>query len=125
MTPEQALGYEATERTRYRVKITITEGRDPCTPGTITIAGTRTLIDAQKAYIAVREESWLGGSQFGEGHVLDEYGQHIARISYNGRLWGPLPWTPGTAAVAEAPDATTAAPEFAAAFRISQSLMEA
>lgn len=123
-TPEEALNYPASERTRYRVKIEIHAGREPCTPGTITIAGTRTLIDTQLAYMLVRDESGLGGSQFGSGEVYDEQGQHIARISYNGRLWAPVEWSVESVAIAEAPPRDGPPPEFGAGFKTNRALME-
>lgn len=79
--------YAADERTRYSVLIEV--------EGEITALRHMLTLDAcQRAYIDLRETSTLGASSFGEGNVFDEMGQHIARISYNGRLWEPLPWNP-------------------------------
>ena len=103
--PEHAIGYQIEPTTRFKVRYQTYEGRDPVTnPGVKWIKHQATLTDCQIAYIAAREASWLGGSQFGDGDVFDQYGQHIARISYNGRLWAPLAWAPGHRPIAEAPD---------------------
>lgn len=123
-TPEEALNYPSTERTRFTVHIEIHPGRDGCVPGKITLAHLRSLTDAQLAYAAIREESWLGGSQFGDGLVYDEMGQNIARISYNGRIWGPLPWHPKAQPVGEAPALDAPAPQFGAAFTPAPFLTE-
>lgn len=57
----------------------------------------------QRIYASLRDESGLGASRFGEGEIFDQFGQYVARISYNARLWSPLPWTPGVEPWAEAP----------------------
>lgn len=57
----------------------------------------------QRIYISLRDESGLGASQFGTGQIFDEQGQYIAQVSYNGRLWPALPWTPNLKPLAEAP----------------------
>jgi hypothetical protein len=67
------------------------------------------LEEAQRGYIALRDRTGYGASQFGFGEVFDEAGQLVATVSYNGRLWAPSPdgrgggWRPGAAPVAEAP----------------------
>lgn len=88
--------YHPTERTRYKVRIE-SIGR------VITLSQFDTLEKAQRAYIKARNESRLGGSGWSSGDVFDEMGQHVARISYNGRLWPPLPWAPGMEPYAEVP----------------------
>lgn len=63
-----------------------------------------TSLDAcQRVYVSLREECDLGASRFGEGEIFDQFGQYVARVSYNGRLWPALPWTPGMKPLAEAP----------------------
>jgi hypothetical protein len=54
-----------------------------------------TLAEAQKAYVDARDDSDLGASQFGFGNVFKN-GEHIAAISYNGRVWTPDEKTPIT-----------------------------
>lgn len=108
-TPEEALNYPKSERTRFKVLIDVT-------PGRITLHHLMSLTDAQIAYLAVREESGLGVTQFGEGQVHDEQGQHIARISYNGRIWEPVAWNREQKPAAEAPTLPTKVPLFSAAF---------
>ncbi len=78
--------YDADERTRYEVRI---EWRDQFSvePTVETLVGNDTLEEAQRAYILKRDQLNLGASQMGRGDVFDERGQHIAQISYNGRLW--------------------------------------
>lgn len=103
MTPEQILGYPVDERTRFSVRIEIYPKNHDGRPRVRWLRTIKTLTDCQRHYIAARDESDLGASCFGPGHVFDEAGQHVARISYNGRLWGPEEWTPGQQVVAEAP----------------------
>lgn len=98
--------YEPDENTRYKVRI------ETCR-GVVWIKHRMTLAGCQKSYIELRNafasETGHGASGFGEGHVFDNYGQHVARISYNGRIWEPLPWHPGMQPVAEAPEVRHAA----------------
>lgn len=123
-TPEEALNYQTTERTRFKVLIDITPGRDACVPGRITLHHLHSLTDAQIAYMATRYECGLGCSQFSEGHVCDEQGQHIARISYNGRIWEPVAWNREQKPVAEAPRLPVKVPLFSAAFTPAPFLTE-
>lgn len=62
-----------------------------------------TLEAAQRAYIAARCASGMGGSRWGSAMVLDATGAAVARISYNGRLWPVEAWHVGMAPMAEAP----------------------
>jgi len=87
-------GYEITERTRFRVRYEINAGRDFAAPGTYWLTNMMSLEDCQRAYIEAREQSGLGASQFGSGELFDEMGQHLAHVSYNGRLWPPVSWHP-------------------------------
>lgn len=108
-TAERRLGYEVSERTRFRVRVEIFEDLSD-TPRVDWARGCRTLEEAQREYIDLRDRTGYGASQFGFGHVFDESGQLIAHISYNGRLWAPSgeggisPWRPGVRPVAEAPE---------------------
>lgn len=95
--------YQITARTRFRVRVEIDAGRENAAPGTCWLHGFTSLEDCQRAYVEARNASGLGASQFGYGEVYDESGQHLARISYNGRLWPPLPWTPDMRPLADAP----------------------
>lgn len=108
-TAEESLGYPVTERTRFRVRVEIHEDLSG-TPRVDWVRGCHSLEEAQRAYVALREEVGYGASQFGFGSVFDEAGQLIANISYNGRLWAPAPdglgWRPGAEPVAEAPAMT-------------------
>lgn len=47
---------------------------------------------ASSVYSQERDKSGLGGSKWPEGHIF-ERGALIARVSYNGRVWSPEPWT--------------------------------
>ncbi|MCA9773650.1 MAG: hypothetical protein KC466_14635 [Myxococcales bacterium] len=109
MRAEERLGYPVTERTRFRVRVEIHEDLSG-TPRVDWVRGCRSLEEAQRGYIALREEAGYGASQFGFGSVFDEAGQLIATVSYNGRLWAPDPdglvWRPGAEPVAEAPAMT-------------------
>ena len=98
-------GYEMTERTRLKVRYEVSEGRDLVIDSGVKWLGPfMNLEDCQIAYIDERENLNLGASQFSSGEVFDEYGQFVARISYNGKLWDTNPWTPGVEPIAEAPE---------------------
>ncbi len=45
--------------------------------------------DAQAKWDRFRTESGGGGSEIGEAKVVDQNGETVARISYNGRIWEP------------------------------------
>ena len=81
--------YENDERTRYRVRIEVDHEWGP--QEIYWIKFCMDLEEAQRSYIAARDATTYGASRFGTGDVFDEAGQHIARISFNGRLWHP--WT--------------------------------
>lgn len=107
---EDRLNYPINERTRFRVRVELHEdlsGR----PRVAWVRDCRTLEGAQRGYVALRDRTGYGASQFGFGAVFDEAGQHVASISYNGRLWAPSPdgtgpgWRPGVEPIAEAPSA--------------------
>ena len=55
---------------------------------------------ACRRYIA---ESGLGGSEWRGGAVHDGK-RLVARVSYNGRVWGPGPWAPGQSPLLEPSD---------------------
>lgn len=108
MRAEDKLRYPTDERTRFRVRVELNDDLSG-TPRVEWVRGCRTLEEAQRGYIALRDASGYGASQFGFGQVLDEAGQLIGHVSHNGRLWAPSPdggspWRPGVLAVAEAPD---------------------
>lgn len=58
---------------------------------------------AQIAYLDARDASGLDLRRFLPGEVFDHTGEHVARISYDGRLWAPDPLTTGGIPLAEAP----------------------
>jgi hypothetical protein len=58
---------------------------------------------AQIAYLDARDASGLDLRRFLPGEVFDHTGEHVARISYDGRLWAPDPLTTGGTPLAEAP----------------------
>ncbi len=95
-------GYEITERTRFEVHITVSNFAGTRRENRV-IKGLRTLVEVQTAYIEARNGFDAGASRFGEGEVIDEMGQTVARVSYNGRLWPAGPWFPGQMPLAEAP----------------------
>lgn len=113
MRAEDRLGYETNERTRFRVRVELNEDLSG-TPRVEWVRGCRSLEEAQRGYVALRDRTGYGASQFGFGQVFDEAGQLIGHISYNGRLWAPSPdgsspWRPGVLAIAEAPTEPTTA----------------
>lgn len=58
---------------------------------------------AQIAYLDARDASGLDLRRFLPGEVFDHTGEHVARISYDGRLWAPDPLATGGTPIAEAP----------------------
>lgn len=96
------LGYEMTERSRLSVRIEVYHDLEE-TPEIEWIRHCRSFTEAQQKYCARRDGSGMGASQWGDGMVFDEFGQHLARISYNGRLWEPTQWRPHKKVIAEAP----------------------
>lgn len=102
----ERLNYPMSERTRLHVRVEIYD-EDTDRPRIEWFRNCRTFEEAQRRYIGARDESGLGASGFGDGEVIDEMGQAVARISYNGRLREPLPWHPGAEPIAEAPSTST------------------
>lgn len=99
-----ALGYEADERTRFSLRYEVFGDSDHM-PSVRWHRTLFTLTEAQRLYVRDRDASGLGASGFGAGFIFDQFGQEVAQISYNGRLWPPLPWTSQSRPVAEAPQA--------------------
>ena len=97
MTVDHLPGYVVTPDTRYRLKIsTVTHEID--------VADLPTLADAQLKYVRLRDVTGYGASQFSSGEIYDQNGHHVARISYNGRLWDAAIWTADMDPIAEAPE---------------------
>lgn len=98
-------GYEIGERTNFKVKLSFHDeisGKDK----PVEIKGRLTSIEScQIAYMAFRDALELGMSDLGEGMIIDEMKQVVAKISYNGRAWEALPFRVGMEPFAEAPDA--------------------
>ncbi|BAK66613.1 hypothetical protein SLG_19380 [Sphingobium sp. SYK-6] len=53
-----------------------------------------TLADASRRYCERRDKTCLGASAFPEAELMRD-GVIVGRISYNGRIWHPIPWRPG------------------------------
>lgn len=85
------------------VRFEIHTGREVVVPGIKWIHGKENLDECQRAYIEAREKAGLGHSQFGCAEVFSDSGEHIAHISYNGRVWPPEPWTPNSTPLSEVP----------------------
>ena len=51
--------------------------------------------EASRIYCERRDESGMGASGFGDGRIVAPTGAHVARISYNGRVWPPGKWKTG------------------------------
>ena len=101
-TAEEKLNYTVTGATRFQLRM---KAYDGCAgdPATVTVVRDLPSLEAaQIAYIQAREASFLGASGFMEGQVFDQAEAHVARISYNGRLWRPEQTSAG-GPVAEAP----------------------
>ena len=54
----------------------------------------QTLADASRRYCERRDQTGLGASAFPEAELMLD-GVVVGRISYNGRIWQPVPWRPG------------------------------
>jgi hypothetical protein len=53
---------------------------------------------ASRLYGRLRDESGEAYSTFPDGWVVDRAtGRRMARVSYNGKVWHPAPWTPASA----------------------------
>lgn len=87
--------------TTFEVAFTIHPGRHDDRPGKRVLRGLASIADCQRAYAKIRDNSDAGGSSFGEG-LITEAGQTVARISYNGRVWEPIPY-PEAKLIAEFP----------------------
>ena len=71
---------------------------------TLTI-GRKAFPVADLADASSRYQRWRGSklsSRVPEGFVADASGTILARVSYNGRVWAPGPWQPGTEPILEA-----------------------
>lgn len=104
-TAETRLNLTYDQTSRFVLRLEYYEA-DDFAPSTVRfIEDLRTLEAAQRAYIEARDLSGLGGSRFLPGEVFDAApeGDHVARISYNGRLWRPETWIAGSEPIAEAP----------------------
>ena len=54
------------------------------------------LQDARQKWNRFRDQSAAGASEIGEGaRIIDQEGNTVARISYNGIVWPPGKWQPG------------------------------
>ena len=102
---EKRLNFNYDETTRFTLRLEFYEGGD-LNPATVTfVRDLHSLEAAQRAYVEARDASDLGASRFLPGDVFHQAseGAHVARISYNGRLWTPDPLTAGGYPIAEAP----------------------
>ncbi|WP_234831934.1 hypothetical protein [Sphingobium yanoikuyae] len=54
----------------------------------------QTLEQASRGYCERRDQTGLGASAFPEAELMRD-GVIVGRISYNGRIWHPIPWRPG------------------------------
>ena len=102
---EDKLNFLWDETTRFTLRIEYYDGGE-LDPSTVRfLPDIRTLDDAQTIYLRERDASGLCTSRFLPGEVFDQAPAraHIARISYDGRLWAPDPLTTGGAPIAEAP----------------------
>jgi hypothetical protein len=55
------------------------------------------LAHASQMYTAARDVLGNGASGTPEGEIVNAKGHLVGRISYNGKVWPPGPWTPTTA----------------------------
>jgi len=84
-------------------------GRDPGAQPTMKLTiGKKSFPVASLAEASARYQQFRGAklsSRIGEGVVFDEAGIEVARVSYNGRVWAPGPWTSGREPIMEAVEA--------------------
>lgn len=82
--------YDNDERTRYEVRV-VEYGGHFEDVAVHWVRGCLTLEEAQIKYAKRRDEICdrigAGASRLSAGQVFDERGQHLAYISFNGRLW--------------------------------------
>ena len=52
------------------------------------------LQEASEMFCAARDKSGHGASRTPDVTIVDERGETVARISYNGRVWPVGEWTP-------------------------------
>lgn len=101
---ERKLNYPFDERTRFSVRIEKNSySQSAPEPVVSWIRGLTTLKFAQLAYIDARDASGLDGAGFAAGEIYDQAGQHVARVTFNGTMWPPLPFSAELEPVAEAP----------------------
>jgi hypothetical protein len=53
------------------------------------------LKEASEMFCAARDKSGLGASRVPDAFVINGAGDHVAHISYNGRVWEPREWQVG------------------------------
>jgi hypothetical protein len=88
---------------RFRLRIEFYPGGDFDPPEVRFIEHLDSHKATQIAYLDARDASGLNLRRFLPGEVFDHTGEHVARISYDGRLWAPDPLTTGGAPIAEVP----------------------
>lgn len=49
---------------------------------------------ASEMFCAARDKSGLGASRVPDAFIINDLGEKVARISYNGRVWPLAEWTP-------------------------------
>ena len=66
--------------------------------------GVTDLSDASRKFREHIETHDFGGSDMrtGCGLVMNNNREQIARVSYNGKVWNPAPWTPNSQPIMEA-----------------------
>lgn len=102
---EKKLNFNYDETTRFSLRLEFYEGGD-MDPATVRfVTDLPSLEAAQWAYVEARDASCLGASRFLPGDVFHQApeGAHVARVSYDGRLWAPDPLTTGGIPLAETP----------------------
>ena len=57
--------------------------------------------EASAIYTRERSRTGLGASSWPDGWIMVD-NLPISRVSYNGRVWRPGPWTPGDVPITEA-----------------------
>lgn len=99
---EKVLNYPYNELTRFKLRLEYYPDENDAAPAKVDwVTNIRTLEDTQISYLKSVAAADLGASKFLPGEVFDEAGQHIARISYNGRMWGAEDFAPGKNPVAD------------------------
>lgn len=70
----------------------------------------RDIPHASELCMAFIDRHNLGGGNWSEGDIVDYAGQKVGKVSYNGKVWEPGPWEPGSEPIYTPPRRAPASP---------------